>query len=75
MKKTDIAMIILIATVSVMLAFFVTKSILGNSTDEAVKVKKIDKISAGIDEPSEKVFNKNAINPSVEVQITPSGGN
>lgn len=65
-------MIILIATVSIMIAFFVTRAILGDTVDEPVKVKKIDKIEAGIDDPSEKVFNSNAINPSVEVQITPS---
>lgn len=73
MKKTDIAMIILIATVSVLLSFFVTRAIMGDPADEVVKVKKIDAISATIDDPSEKIFRSDAINPSVEVKVTPSG--
>lgn len=69
MKKTDIAMIILIASVSVLIAYFVANSIFGNVTKDSVQVKTIDPISATVDQPSEKIFNKDAINPAVEVQI------
>ena len=71
MKKTDIAMIILIATVSVLAAFFGTQAILGDQTSEEVKVKTIDKINATVTEPDKTIFNSQAINPAVEVQITP----
>lgn len=71
MKKTDIAMIILIASVSVLIAFFVTKSLFGGSANEAVNVKTIDKIDPTIGEVDPTIFNSNAINPAVEVQITP----
>lgn len=71
MKKTDIAMIILIAFVSVMIAFFVTRSIFGNSATESVKVKTIEKMTSSVTEPDPKIFNSNAINPAVEAQITP----
>lgn len=70
MKKTDIAMIILIASVSVLLAFFVAKSIFGDTYNGNVKVKTIDKIDSSIVAPSPDIFNKNAINPAVQVQIT-----
>lgn len=73
MKKTDIAMIILIATVSVLIAFFVTRSLLGTSATESVKVKTIESIDATVQEPDTSIFNSDAINPAVEVQITPRG--
>lgn len=70
MKKTDFAMIILIATVSVMIAFFVTRSILGTPSSEVVKVKTIDKIDATITPPDTAIFNKDAINPAIKIEIS-----
>lgn len=69
MKKTDIAMIVLIATVSVMAAFFVTQAVVGNPASETVKVKSIEKIESATIEPDTAIFNKDAINPAVKVQI------
>lgn len=71
MKKTDIAMIILIASVSVLIAFFVTRSIFGDSANEAVQVDTIERIEPTLSEVDSSIFNENAINPAVEVQITP----
>lgn len=71
MKKTDLAMIILIAAVSVMVAYFGTKAILGDATTEAVKVKTIDAVETSVEAPDPEIFNEQAINPAVEVQITP----
>lgn len=70
MKKTDIAMILLIATLSVGVAFFITKSIFGESQTETVTVKTIERIESSVEEPDETVFNSEAINPTVEAQIT-----
>ncbi|MGY4893878.1 MAG: hypothetical protein ACO1N2_04280 [Candidatus Saccharimonadota bacterium] len=69
MKKTDIAMIVLIATISVVVAFFITNAIFGGSEEEAVTVKSIDRIESTIDSPNQNIFNAEAINPAVEVQI------
>lgn len=69
MKKTDIAMIVLIATVSVMIAFFITQSVMGSPASETVKVKSIKKIESTTIEPDTAIFNKDAINPAVKVQI------
>lgn len=71
MKKTDIAMIILIASVSVLIAFFVTRSIFGESANKPVQVDTIETIEPTIGEVNTSVFNENAINPAVEVQIIP----
>lgn len=70
MKKTDIAMIILIATVCVLVAFFVTRSVVGTPSNEEVKVKTIEKIDAKVTPPDTAIFNSDAINPAVEVQIS-----
>ena len=64
-------MIILIASVSVLIAFFVTRSIFGNAASEPVEVQTIERIDPTLSEVNTSVFNENAINPAVEVQITP----
>lgn len=71
MKKTDIAMVILIATVSILGAFFITKGVMGDQATEEVKVKTIQEMSTTVKEPDPEIFNEEAINPAVEVQITP----
>ena len=69
MKKADIAMIVLIASVSVLLSFFIAKSIFGDVYSGSAKVKTIDKIDSSIIEPSKEIFNENAINPTVPINI------
>lgn len=73
MKKSEIAMIFLIASVSVLIAFFVAKSIFGDVYSGTAKVKTIDKIDSSIVEPSKDIFNENAINPAIQVQINGTG--
>jgi len=72
MKRTDIAMIVLIASISILIAFFVTRSIFGDSSNESVKVKTVEAINTSVTDPSETIFNANAINPAVEVQVGPT---
>ena len=69
MKRSDLAMIVLIAVVSVGVAYFVASSILGGKSEEGVKVKTIDSITSTVEKPDTAIFNENAINPSVEVNI------
>lgn len=72
MKKTDLAMIVFIASFSMLIAYFVGNSIFGGITTEGQKVKTIDPISTQVQEPDKSIFNTNAINPAVEIQITGS---
>ena len=73
MKKSDIAMIILIASISIVVAYFVVKSIpIFQTSSEPKQVSTFQEISSDVDEPDETVFNDDAINPTVEVFI---GGN
>lgn len=69
MKKSDIAMIILIASISMLVAYFVAKAVVGDTKNESVKVKTADPITTTITQPDTSVFNSNAINPTVEVII------
>jgi site-specific recombinase len=73
MKKTDLAMIILIAAVSIIVSFFATNAILGSSSTKEESVKTIEKINANDLEPNPAVFNSNAINPTIEVQVGTQG--
>ena len=69
MKRTDIAMIVLIASLSVLIAYFTTKSFFGDAKGEAVTVKTIDPITPEVNQPDERVFHSDAINPTIKVQI------
>jgi len=70
MKKTDIAMIILIAGVSVLVAFFVANQIPFLKLDTTgVKAPTTVLIESDITEPSTEVFNADSINPTVQTVI------
>ena len=62
-------MIILIASFSVLVAYFVAKTIVGDAQNESVKVKTTEQITTDIVQPDTSVFNPSAINPTVEVII------
>lgn len=78
MKKSDIAMIILIASISVLVAYFVAKALIGDTQNTSVKVKTAESIRTDITQPDASIFNSNAINPTVQViiggQSSGSGG-
>jgi hypothetical protein len=74
MKKSDIAMIILIASISVLVAYFVAKALIGDTANQSVTVKTTDKITIDVAKPDTSVFNSNAINPTVQVIIGDHSG-
>ena len=45
MKKSDIAMIVLIASISVLVSYFVTQSILGSPSNQTAEVETIKEIN------------------------------
>ena len=69
MKKTDLGLVVLIAAVSIGIAFLIANSFNIGVKKEGVDVKTVDQISGQVQEPSERVFNSNAINPTVEIVI------
>jgi hypothetical protein len=70
MKKTDIAMIILIAGVCALAAFLVANQIpaLKPSTS-GEKVQTAEKITTDVTTPSTEIFNSGSINPTVQTVI------
>lgn len=73
MKKSDIALLALIVSLTLVISFLVVKTIFGEATNEATKVEKAESISANVVEPSPATFNRDAINPTVVIQIGNSG--
>jgi hypothetical protein len=69
MKKNDIALLVLIVSITLVISFFVVKAVFGEPQKQATKVEKIEEISSSIVQPSKSVFNKDAINPTVVIQI------
>lgn len=69
MKKSDIATVVLIASISVILAFIGTNAVFENIVAEEVTVKTIEKVDTEFVQPDDAIFNENAINPTVEVKI------
>lgn len=75
MKKTDIAMIVLIASLSALFAYFIAQAVIGEPKQEATQVKTIESMRSDIQQPSSSVFNKKAINPTVERETGKSANN
>ncbi len=69
MKKTDIASIILIASVSALVAWFAANAVIGEPKQDVSKVKTADIINADVETPDSRIFNANAINPTIERSI------
>lgn len=73
MKKSDYAMIILIASLGVVAAYLLAVNLsFLRPPQDGMKVQTMEQISSEVTEPSDKTFNKDAINPTVEVVV---GGN
>lgn len=70
MKKTDYAMIILIAGMSLLISYFVVSALpMFKDVGKPVSVKTADPIDPTVQPIDKKVFNKDAINPTVEIYI------
>jgi hypothetical protein len=69
MKRTDIALIILIVSVSAVIAYFAGKALIGEPKVSATQVESVELIKPGIQAPSKNIFNSQAINPTVPIQI------
>ncbi len=69
MKKSDIAALILIASISVLVAYFIADAVIGKPSSASVRVKTIAPITADVQTPDKTIFNRDAINPTVEVEI------
>jgi hypothetical protein len=69
MKKNDIALIILIVSVSLVISYFVAKALVGTPQSKQVTAEVVEPIKPDLVDPSDKIFNRDAINPTVVIQI------
>lgn len=70
MKKSDIAMIVLIASVTVIISFVIANQIpFLKPPEKGQKVKTIEKIDSEVTPPDAKVFRADAINPTIQTVI------
>lgn len=69
MKRSDAAGIIVISSISILIAYFIAGAIIGKPTSSSVKVKTAVPITADVKKPDSSIFNSDAINPTVEVVI------
>lgn len=69
MKKNDIALIVLIVSISLVVTYFVAKAVLGDPKGQEVSAEVVEPITPDLTTPSNKIFNRDAINPTVVIQI------
>lgn len=69
MKRNDIALIVLIVSVSLVVAYSLGEAILGQPQKHIKQVEVVEPISSNVTQPSQIIFNKDAINPAVPIKI------
>lgn len=69
MKKNDIALIVLIVSISLVISYFIVKGILGNPKNDQTTAEVVEPITPNLVQPSNQIFNRDAINPTVVIQI------
>lgn len=69
MKQKDIAMIIIVAFVSAVIAFVVSNWLFGGQKSGEQTAEVIDVISGDFSQPPEKYFNANSVNPTKLIEI------
>ena len=69
MKNSDIALVVLLAAVSIAISYWLGNLILGDPNDDTYKITYVDSISSEVAAPDIETFNPAALNPTVEVII------
>ena len=69
MKKTDIIVCFALAILSAILSVVITRAIFGEPERATATIEEVDEISAEVIRPDPLIFNRYAIDPTVEVCI------
>lgn len=72
MKSNEIALIILIVSITAVATYFISQSVFESASLKPVDIEKVVSISEDIEKPNSAIFNPNALNPTVPSSI---GGN
>ncbi|MBL8160036.1 hypothetical protein JNJ66_06295 [Candidatus Saccharibacteria bacterium] len=69
MKKNDIALIILVVSISLVTSYFLLGAIMGKPSTQKLTAEVVEPISPSLETPSPKIFNDQAIDPTVQINI------
>ena len=69
MKKNDLALLIFIIAITLLVAYFVGKAVIGEPKSKPVQVDKVVSIQSDYPAPDSRVFNGKAIDPTVNIAI------
>jgi len=69
MKRSEVSIIIVIVIVSLTIAVFVGRAVLGATTQKGVAVQTEDRISGTVTQPDKTIFYSGAQNPTVPITI------
>ncbi len=69
MKKNDIALIVLIVSISMVVTYFIGRAIIGDPKKQQTTAEVVEPITPDLVTPSNQIFNRDAINPTVVIQI------
>ncbi len=69
MKQTDIAMLILITSISLLFSYFVGNAVLGGDKNRNTEVERVEPISAEFLQPDAQIFNDDAVNLTRTINI------
>lgn len=68
-KKSDIALIILVAAISLVSSYFIGGALINSPESRSTKVEVAVPFDSEILEPSKKIFNANSLNPTEKIKI------
>lgn len=69
MKNSDKATIVFIVLFGVVTAYLLASAFIGSPNNDPKKIDTVAPISTTVEKPDSTIFNKDAINPTVEVVI------
>lgn len=68
MKKNDIAAIVLIVMLASVVAYLVADSLIGSPQNDPIQVEVVTPINQGFPAPDSRIFNEQAIDPTVDIK-------
>lgn len=68
MKKNDIAAVALIVMIALVISFIVANTVIGTPQNDPVQVEEVTAIQEGFPAPDSRIFNKDAIDPTVDIK-------
>ncbi|HEX9679124.1 MAG TPA: hypothetical protein VGA08_00700 [Candidatus Saccharimonadales bacterium] len=74
-KQGDIAVVILVVSISLVASYFLGNAIINTDANRSTEVEVINPISAEFGVPSDNIFNDEALNPTELIRIGDDGTN